>query len=201
MIMMKYINILIIILLAVPAYAKENATQFTRDDQSGSIVSIDWAHHETHDGDRYYAGYSDTLADTATITISFRTSSSDYPHMIFDVNCSGEAYITGYENPTVTVSTGSQLSAFNKNRLSSNTTSLLEATTGSYVAGNLALNATVAGGTAIFPEFHFGAGKKVGGSGSFSSEYILKGNEDYALVLTSEANSNHCSVSVEWYEN
>lgn len=201
MTMTKYINILVIILLAIPAYAKDNATQFTRDDKTGAIASIDWGHHKTHEGDRYYAGYSTTLADTATITISFRTASSVFPHAIFDANCSGEAYITGYENPTVTVSTGSQLSAFNKNRLSSNTTSLLEATTGSYVAGHLALDATVAGGTAIFPEFHFGSGKKIGGSGDFGSEYILKGNEDYALILTSEAAANHCSVSLEWYEN
>ncbi|MCK5611383.1 hypothetical protein KAR91_56455, partial [Candidatus Pacearchaeota archaeon] len=167
---------------------------------TGSITFVDWAHHKAHEGEKYLSGYSSgDLDDNATIIISFRTGSTS-PHVIFSSECSGEAKVTGYENPTVTVSTGSQLAAFNINRRSSNTTTLQEGTTGVYLEGNLAINATIAGGTAIYPTYHFGYGKKVGGGITFSSEYVLNINEDYALTVTSEADDNHCSVQLKWYE-
>lgn len=194
------LTVIAIFITCLPAGARINNTQFSTDDETGAIAVMHHNIYKNHLGKKYLAGVSTNLALSGTLKISFRTNSTE-PHITFFADCSGGANVAGFENPTVTVSTGSQLTAFNQNRTSSNTTGLKEATTGTYVAGNLALDATVSGGTAIFPTYHFGSGKRVGGSGGFDSEYILKPNEDYALVVTSEAADNDCSIQLTWYEN
>jgi len=200
---MKIKLLLLILLFATPCFAGDrNHTQFGKDTSTGSILAIGYAHHEIHEGNSFVAGSSGILANEASLKISFRTPDTDkWSHFNYAAACSLDATLTFTENPTVTVNTGSALPIYNNNRNSTNTSILLGSSTGVYVANSLTLGATMSGGTSIKPVVHLGSGKKTGGGASSFTEAVLKQNEDYSVVLTSEAADNHCFLEIYEYEH
>ena len=87
-------------------------------------------------------------------------------------------------------SLGTAYSAINHNRNSSNTSVC------SLYDGPLLVN------TGDLIDYHqFGAGQNIGGESRGTHEYILKPGVSYAIILTSNANSNACLLEAIWYEH
>lgn len=165
-------------------------------------ITIDVQHHEIHEGDSFSATHNATLANTGTISLSFKTpNTTKQPHFTFLGRSSGEAHICLNEGVSVTPGTGNQHPAYNRKRDSVNETDLLEDTAGGgFVAGNIAEGATVAGGACIYEE-HFGAGQTRGGATAGRNEFLLAPDTEYEVLLTSEAAANDCELILDYYEH
>ena len=180
---------------------KHNTVSAGVDDISGSLQIIAFAHHEIHEGDSFVATADATLATDGTIVLSFRTpDTAKWSHMTLLARSSGEANVQLVENPTVTLSAGASHPAFNRNRNSATVTTLSDSSTAAWVPGSITLGGTQSGGTMIYEE-HFGAGQTRGGATAGRNEFVLKQDEEYAIILTSEANANDCELILDWYEH
>jgi hypothetical protein len=143
-----------------------------------------------------------TLNNGNTLILSFLTpDTTRWAHMIVMGRGSGEANIQVIEAANVTDNTGAAHPVYNRNRNSANVTTLIDTSTNPDTAGQITLGATVgAGGTVIYEE-HFGAGNTRSGETRGISEIIMKQNTQYAVVFTSEANSNDSEIILDWYEH
>ena len=171
------------------------------DDVSASLQAIDMTHQKIHKGVSFVSTFEATLSTDGTISLSFRTpDTTQWAHLTFFGRASGEANIMLIENPTITLETGTLQPAFNRNRNSANVTTLSDSSTAAWTPGNITLDATQSGGTVIYEE-HFGAGQTRGGATTGREEFMLKPNEEYVILLTSEANTNDCEIILDWYEH
>ncbi len=108
--------------------------------------------------------------------------------MMFEVDSTGESWCALYETPT-TSANGTQMTAYNRNRNSSNTpvTTIWSAPTVTNV-GTL-LSACI-----------IGSGEKAGGNERSASEWDLKTNTVYLFQITAK-NANNVCVRFQWYED
>ena len=171
------------------------------DKSTAALQTIEYPHHEIHEGSAFVVSANETLASSGTIALSFHTGdTAKWSHMTYFARASGEANIQIIENPTITLGTGTAKLSINRNRNSAKTSLMQDSSTGAWVAGSLTQDATVAGGTVICEE-HFGSGQATGGSTVNRSEFMLKQDEDYVYLLTSEAAGNDCELILNWYEH
>jgi hypothetical protein len=147
-----------------------------------------------HEGRAFYAYYlngdANQLADDASIDIAVAWAAGKYPHLVFDVNCGGDAEFTIYENATVTG--GTSFTAINRYRSSANTSS-----------SAILINPTVTTtGTALTGEFLAGgSGGQAGGAAAFSFQYVLAPLTTYLFRLTNRSGQAHMAhLMIEWYE-
>lgn len=161
------------------------------DPVSGAVETIDAPHTEIHNGRFFLYSGQVTLNNAATkkflITVP---NSAVFTHMIpAKVRATGEANIAIYEGPTVS-NEGTPVTMLNRNRNSSNVNATL-----------LKEDPTAdPNGTLIYVE-HFGSGQKSQGESRGESEFILKTNTKYLIIITSEAASNDISFLIDWYEH
>ena len=107
---------------------------------------------------------------------------------------SSGAHFYIYESPTIGSATGT-LTAYNRNRNSSNTTGATVQYFDESDAGN------VTGGTLIYHE-NLGAGKGVANATGARDEIILRQNTGYAFILENEgAAANIHNIVLNWYEH
>jgi hypothetical protein len=134
--------------------------------------------------------YANQLANNASIDIAVAWATGKTPHLVFDVNCGGDAEFTIFENATVTG--GTSFTAINRYRPSANTS-----------ASAVLINPTVTTtGTALTGEFLSGGfGGKATGSAAFSFQYVLAPLTTYLFRLTNRSGKSHMAhVMIEWYE-
>ena len=73
------------------------------DKSTNATVTIDYPHHEIHDGELYEVYHYDaTLANTASINISTPNPIGATAHFTFDGGCGGDALLELLEGATVT---------------------------------------------------------------------------------------------------
>jgi hypothetical protein len=182
-----------------------------KDTTTGSAKTIDFAHHECHDGD-YFCGYITGTAkgDGDFSTIYMKTpNTARWIHMYCQWSSAGAAYFRIREYPVVTANTGSHKIVTNKNRNSSNTSAVLDNETVP-VANYISTDVTIAdrtpstagdkGGLVIWEEYS-GTAKQVGGSGRSEAEFILKQDRVYVFELESDAAANILSLQLYGYEH
>ncbi|MGW8161037.1 MAG: hypothetical protein ACWGN1_02195 [Desulfobulbales bacterium] len=183
------------------------------DSATGSAVMVDYAHHETHDGDHFSAHYNNDVTNTGEMTcIGFNTpNSTEQAHMIWSASASAAASFVVYRSPSIDVNEGTDLAVYNRNENSSNT-SILTSVENPAVAGNItSYNETQAAGanitttTTIYHEDIGRTGSPVssqGGATRGSSEVILKSNTQYAICLVADDdNDNTHNIILDWYEH
>lgn len=172
------------------------------DKMTHGLITIDYAHHEIHDGSHYYSGISDQLTQTSEhIDISLATpgwtpsSNDDYDttfHLVisnwFSQACSFQAWedVSSVSGGTVVVPQN-----HNRNTLYHNKTSKLTVTRG-------ALART--GGTSFLGPSYMGLRSEVHEARN-EAEFILKPASLYVFRLTQLVNgANNCGIRAEWYE-
>ena len=173
------------------------------DSMTGAQKSIDYAHHEIHDGKTFRVqGYT---ASGTSLIIAFQVGNVGIaPHMVFDWVAEAAGTLNLYEGPTWTTNTGTRRSVKQSNRNSTNT-SILEGDgngAGGFVANEVVIDPTgLAGGTVISMKGWF-APKNAGGSeGTRQREIILKPNTKYAFVMAPTGAASGMQVRLEWYEH
>ena len=159
------------------------------DSVTGALLTIDAPHGEIHEGDSFVAYYHDADADDAdTVNLRLVTpNTAARIHLFFDIT--GTLATTWEIFESCTHNAGTAVVAYNKDRNSANTATLVVTHTASGGADGTVIDC----GT-------FGDGKKSGGQERGGEEFILKQNTVYLLKATSHAANNRISIRARWYE-
>ncbi len=167
----------------------------------GSQITVDIFHYAVHAGLAFVCGEAATIGTSGTISISFKTPPASNLHTLFSARSSKESNLIIYEAPTMNTGVGdAMLSVINRLRVGTPpTTGVLGHETDSWVAGAATKGGTMSDTGLTLHEEHIGAGKK-GGSENASFEFVLEVDTIYCYVLTSEAASNDCQLSLSWFE-
>jgi len=186
--------------------------QVARIDSSthGQIV-IDYEHHEVHDGDAFTCNYSNDVTNIGEMTaIAFNTpNTTKYIHLTFSAESTGGATFALYESTSIDVGEGSALTIYNRNR-NSDTLSTITSITNPVVANKAtSYNETQAAGANITTStrllYHIigsGGNQPTAGQTRSQTEFILKKNTQYAVVMSSLTNDDAShTITLVWYEH
>jgi len=170
-------------------------------------VTIDGPHHEVHEGDAFAVEYADdTMADTDTITLAFKTpNTTTRIHLTIEFSVLVGGHVELHEDATWTTNTGTLRTIYNRKRLASMTSSVLledKTATPTFTATDAVLyNPTSPSGTIIHTVYAWGLKSRPTMSSREIEEWILKPNTAYAVILTADGNSNAAQLILDWYEH
>jgi len=180
---------------------RKDVVEVLADPHSGAIITAEIEHAQIHAGNGYsLSGKVATLANTATMQILARTGAIPVHWRAATMTVSdGDCDIYFYESPTITAD-GSLETSFNKNRLSTNTSTLDIYSTPTISANGTELeygyipDASGGGGG--------GGGRSSGGEAQrVGGEWILAPNTEYLVTVT---NNSGGAISLGytffWYE-
>jgi hypothetical protein len=156
------------------------------DSETNAISTLDYPHHERHEGKSWCAGGTAVLGNNALDMVTIQTSNTR-AHMLITAKGTAAGNVALYE---VAVNTGTAAKVmYNHDRNSARVPNITTQVTS-------ILTTT---GTAIWMD-RFGAGQIAGGSTRTEGEWILKTDTKYALVIQSNAASNSTAWFLDWYE-
>lgn len=191
---MKRINLstigLLLIILTVAAYVPGGIL----DPATNAGVSMEYSHYKLHESDHYYfKGYTELGIGDSIIFAVTTADSTKWPHLLYKYQSTGAIRAYTYEGGSYTG--GASVTPINNNRNSSNSsllTIVIDPT--SYTFGSALDSAKVGADGGFF-------GADVGGQSDREDESILKQDEVYFFVVTSEAADNIIDFSSFWYEH
>jgi hypothetical protein len=165
------------------------------DKATNSIQTMDYEHHEIHDGSHFFYYDYDSDVDTGApkyyrITTPNTTS---WVHMVFTLYSEGVGTWQLFENPTVNAA-GTTATTFNSNRNSATTAGLVVAYDATSTADGTLLKVWRTGTGTTAPS-------RVGGEARSGLEIIMKQAEDYFLKFTPDADNAKTKVQLSWYEH
>jgi len=173
-----------------------------RDALFPAQVVLDHVHHEVHEGDSYKVEVVDeSMADNDTLIVAFKTHATKRPHLYFNFTTLAGGHVELIEGPTWDTATGTNVPAINRLRVPPlNVSSLLQDTSGAFVAGGVVKNpVNLAGGVVIGTIYGFGKNQfSAQGSGP---EVVLAPGVTYALRFTADGGSNAGQLTLRWYEH
>ncbi len=160
-------------------------------DETGAQVTVDYTHHQIHEGEHHFICSYDTLASGASTTFTVRpmTANGDI-HMLFEVESSNILEVEVYEGGATTTA-GTSATPLNSNRSNYSTSTLM-----------VAKDAFISGHTLLYEQKYGANGQftKFGGSANRENEMILRNNTVYYYKFISGAADNIVSYCGEWYE-
>lgn len=164
------------------------------DAYTQSLIIVQQAHHEIHEGDHYHVSGFDVLADTqSTVFTMITPDTTKWVHLVFDVESTGETYFGIFEGGTITA-TGTVVTPVNNNRNSSNTSAV-----------RLYKNSTIGSSGTSLGQHLFGVASNpatsMGGGIGREDELILKQNTLYHFIFVSNSNGNNVDYLGLWYEH
>lgn len=170
------------------------------DRVAGAGLTIDYTHHEIHEGDAFVTSYlAESKNDGQTIAISFLTGAK-YLHIFWVASSSGAAFFRIYENPTITDNSGSPQTVFNHNRNSLTVSTVIDRSQNPDVAGQATKDPAITGaGTLLFEE-PIGGANRSGGESRNDEEIVLKPNEEYVFIVESNGSGLTLGIVLSWYE-
>jgi len=183
----------------VTVLLSDGTTTATVDADTGSLKTIDTAHHEVHEGEFFHLGhfFSD-VADTASADILIRVGASKNLHINFRAVAGGACDVFLYEGTTVTSNGspnyGTAITPYDKNRETANTA------TGNYYYGPT-IDAV---GTELVRDLLLGSTRPqsiIGGEVRSNSEWILKKGQTYLFRVTNgSGGALDIDIEIEFYE-
>ena len=169
------------------------------DGNTGAIVTIEYPHHQIHDGKHFQYSEVVDLPVNNVLDIQITTpNTTEWTHMTAEFDVENETEWWVYENVTINVA-GAAVNEYNTNRNSANVATTVLATITNADIANANADTAIAGATFLFHGIA-GAGKKVGGQGSSRQELILLQNEDYTIRFESTV-AGYVSFLIRWYEH
>lgn len=176
-------------------YVTKQATVAEIDTVSPSLVTIDFPHHQVHEGEMFRAWKAyDNNAIAATNRLYIQVPANCYPHLNVSVAATASVFVRFYESANVTAS-GTAVTSFNADRNKSFTPY-------AKVYSAPTVNAT-GYGTQFMPSLRVGSGSgsnRAGGSDRSSQEVVLKASTKYLIVASNRVAGNSFSVNLDWYE-
>ena len=181
------------------------------DAATNAMETIEYEHHEVHSGSSFTCHYDNEVTNIGEMTvIAFNTpDTTKWVHLIAAVGSTGACYVGIYEDTSIDVDEGTQLTIYNRNRNSATTATVTSIETapvankatsfneGQAAAANITL-------TTELERNYLGAGerKTVGGSGRASQEWVLEQAQQYCVMLYSlTADTVTHNITLDWYEH
>lgn len=161
-------------------------------DKTGSVVIVDNAHHEVHEGHMYTLHrLVEDLGNNNNIDIYLYNITKD-SHTVWFHTCGGDALFYLYENPTVS-NNGTLLPTYNINRASDNQASLSAAHTPTVSGvGTEIIGHSIPGGT---------GGNASGAMLRSGTEFVMAPGRTYLFRLTNvSGQAKDASIVIEFYE-
>jgi len=187
--------------------AKVTISGLHTDQSTNKLVTIEFDHHRIHDGSMFSAHYVQEVTDTDDRSIiAFTTPADKEIHLIAHVAATAAAVHYILEGAVGTALSATDLTVYNKDRNSDNTSLLtsIDGTVGAVSYYSLTTDTGITGGTVLYEEY-IGAGKigsAAEGSSRGANEWILKKSTVYDIELKSlDANTNQHHVHLDWYEH
>jgi len=168
--------------------------QALKDPITKALVTIDIEHYEIHEGDHYFIGGFETLAnpgDTLEFVVT-TPASSTHAHMNFVVSANSTLSIYVYEDASG-VSGGSTATPINNNRNSTKTS----------VLNVIKDPATISSDGSLIDSFSFGGTDKFsahGGLAETEEELLLNSDTTYLWRFTAGDSNVLVSYKGIWYE-
>ncbi len=182
------------------------------DASTHSLQTIDYAHHQIHNGSSFTCHYTQDVTDTNDRSIiAFKTPNTNkYLHITASASATAVSRASVIEAPTITDNQGTTLAIYNRRRVGNPATSIVidtsqtPDTTGSAMYFSIVDMAQVTGGT-VLATIPLGATtspvKSIGGLARSQQEWILKPNTLYAFQVESlDASDNTHWIELDWYE-
>jgi hypothetical protein len=159
-----------------------------KDGVTRGIVTIDYAHHEIHDGTSFHCWYHADKSIGTDLDLGIITpNTSTWSHLIFAFENESETDIILYESANFV--TGSTITIYNSNRNSAITSGMLVSHTPTLITT----------GTTSIIGWHSGSGRGAGSQVRAEDEILLKQNTKYLFRLTATA-AGWIAVKLGWYE-
>ena len=164
------------------------------DGMTRAIVTIDYVHHEIHDGSHYLYTDSVEIASGSTQDYLIETAnSSKWAHMLFTLDGSAITQFQLYGDTDKSGTTLQNVGNSNRNSTAQARTLIYKGTSGGTTDGTLLYQ--YKGGSAT------GVSSRGGAATRNDDEIILKQNAKYILRVTSGTNNNLTNVNLSWYEH
>jgi len=176
------------------------------DDISDGLITIDYSHHEAHEGDAFECTAVDTsMGDADTIVLAFKTMAAPKRmHLVIEFATAAGGHVDVIEGPTWDDQSGTLNPIYNRKREASMKSSAAledQAQAGFVASDNMHQDpTTLAGGTIIHAVYAFGAVKTAAGTRGVE-EWLLKPETQYAIRLTADGAQNGGQLRLEWYEH
>lgn len=160
-------------------------------DALGARITIDYPHHEIHEGNHFTCSYSKALSagSVLSVNITTPTSGTGYIHYIAIVesNLSG-TWVLG---ETSSVSGGSALDVYNNNRGSTTTSGAVIVGTPTVTTYGTVIETHVMGSNS--------GPSRTGGAAEIRGEYILATDTSYIVYFTANATSTFSCITSSFY--
>lgn len=169
-----------------------------KDDSTLAEATVEYEHHEIHDGNHYVINAVVDLAINEVFDIQLATpDTTTWLHLVFRLQCESETAWHLYENVTIATA-GAAVTPVNNNRNSANTSA---ATVGTITnASTVAADAdTDPAAATLLASGIVGAGRNSGEDGR-ERELILKQNTAYSLRIVASA-AGYTNYALQWYEH
>ncbi len=174
-------------------------TRWQQEPVTGGLEIIETVHVEVHHGETFASTYktpeASPIADNATVEILIKVGSNLLAHFVWNAVFGGEGQVQLFEGPDDTAD-GNALTRPNLNRASAQVAEVTVfegPTIGVGGNGTELLDIMVEGGM---------TGRAVGSVLRENTEWMLKTDTNYLLVLTNRAGGvKHASVHLQWYEH
>ena len=190
-------RIIILLLLAVGVLADDgyiiHRSNIPTDNLIGAVITMDEEHYKTHSCERFMCRDTLTLNTGDSAVISFSTPGNGHEYHISPIiRSTGQSIII----PIIRAdsATGGSLCKSYPFKLSCTDTGTLE----------LRKNATVFGGTRVWPEEFGNTGSpsgagRFGGETSGRSEIILEHDQTAGFVIRSNTDANKYTIAIDYY--
>lgn len=174
--------------------ASGQGRSFVKTDRStGAVITIDYAHHEIHDGSHFKGGYQDVTMNTNDVInlLLVTPNTTKYAHFTMTAQSSGAATVELYEGGTITG--GTAVTIWNRDRNSTKVATVKLYHTPSITSDGTKMVTKWIGGTGFRAD--------VSGAVRGDSEFILRKNTNYLIRATANANTIKVAIGADWYEH
>ncbi len=168
-----------------------------KDPATGTLQTIDYVHHEVHDGRHFtFSAYDNDLDTDGVIEYILTTpDTTRWSHIVFTFFGALETLFELYE--TTTHALGALQTSYNNDRNSSNTAGMTI-----HANGGTGADGTLIDAVSVGVDDGGGANRVAGGGASRGDqEWILKQNTKYLVRVKSGTDNNNCSLILSWYEH
>lgn len=171
---------------------------------------IDYAHHKIHDGDSFSCHIENNVTEIGEMTaIAFRTPTNKYIHIIARFESTTAAYCAIYENTSIDKGEGTDLTIYNRDRNSGNTSTIMTIESPAEVGKATSYNEAQAAGANITTttelwRMYVGSTNKEtpGGDGRGGNEWILARDTEYCFLINAlSADDGIHNITLNWYEH
>lgn len=164
---------------------------FPYDDGTGALQTIEFEHHQIHEGNMFTVLEVTVLGNGAVRDIlAITPDTAKWAHLVWEIEHEKETSIQFYYGTTYS-NVGTIVPSYNRNGNSSKI-----ATTLMYHTPTITDVGTLIG------TIQQGDGKKAGGSDRLSNEYVLRQNCTYLVRITNlTVDNNLIFTKLNWYEH